>query len=226
MTSAFLVVLVLSGLLGGMVNVRVVPPLRMLERKAGMLVMPAGAETVEWQIRCDEAGPFPSHFEPSSIVLANSELDRLTEVLSHPKSRYQLIMREFPKEQAAVYPPAAVKGERVFPERIKRDERFPDAEGTLEPHLQILAHLPGDVEPKLPAFYPKEVSPAAAALTWKFVVRVSESGRVSDCMPTGGGEGEGTASGEVENWVRSVRFGSRAAEFGWFGIEVRFSRRP
>jgi hypothetical protein len=227
MASAILVVLVLSGLVGGMVSVRVASPPRMLERKAGMLAMPSGPEAVEWQVRCDEAGPFPSRFDPSSLATSDAEVDRLMDSLGQPKSRYRAVMREFPKEQAADYPPAASKGERVFPERGYEDERIPDTEGVLGPHLHILAHLPVGVEPAVLPAYTQEVSPAASAKTWRFVVRVTESGRVSDCIDCTSAEGTSAkVPAEVENWVRSVRFGRKAAAMGWFGIEVGFLREP
>ena len=227
---AILVVVVLSGLVGGMVSVRVAPAPRLQERKAEMLAMPSGMDAVEWQIRCDEAGPFPSRFTPSSLPVMEDEVGRRMEDLGQPKIRYRAVMREFPKEQDAVYPPAASKGERVFPERSNSDEissngeESSKTEGRLNPRLLILAGAPTGTQPTLLPPLPKDISSSSTASTWRFVIRVAESGRVIDCMPAIGASA--SVPSEVENWVRSVRFGRKAAALGWFGIEVGFVHEP
>ena len=52
-------------LFGGL-RVRVVPPPRVIERKAEAVMIPADAEGRNWEILAQEAGPFPTRFEPAS----------------------------------------------------------------------------------------------------------------------------------------------------------------
>jgi hypothetical protein len=210
-------------LFGGL-RVRVVPPPRVIERKAEAVMIPADAEGRNWAILAQEAGPFPTRFEPSSWPAMRAlEAGSWPQLASRVERRPKL--HEWPAEPTVMTSPAAAKGQRVLPQLQWRQEAPPEAGrgGGWKLDLQRLTVLPAEAWPKALPDFQGEVTPEMAAASWRFLVRVGSGGRVEDCLALNPASPGGAG---LESWLRGLRFGRAAAGAGWIGVGVNFNRKP
>ncbi|MGC4017076.1 MAG: hypothetical protein QM755_21570 [Luteolibacter sp.] len=221
------IVVLLGALLLGTVKVRVVPPPRIIERKASTVLVPETTEGRAWVVRAEEEGPFPARFRPgdSEIVRAMEE-----ELLGRPADEpgYRAVLRPFPKESGPGAVLVAARGERVFPVQPPLEPPFAEAAPSpLRPSLTLLAKLPADARPaELPPFY-DPVTPEMAAIPWQYMVELDSQGRALRCVSLDGGKPDGEQdefSRTLGSWLCHVRFGPGAAKAGWVGVEINFSR--
>ncbi|BCU79620.1 hypothetical protein [Luteolibacter sp. LG18] len=223
------IVALLVVILLGTVKVRVVPPPRIIERKASVVLVPRTVEGREWEVRADEEGPFPARFRPEESPIVQA-LDR--EMFRPPVTAagYRSPLREFPRDGAAGGMQVAARGERVFPPQPPLEPLPKEAApAPLVPGLTMLSKLPADAKPaELPRFQ-GEVSPEMAATTWQFLVEVGEKGHALRCVALDGAKPDGEQddfSRALGTWLCQVHFGPGAAKAGWIAVEIHFSRVP
>jgi hypothetical protein len=227
--AAFMAILIagaLAAFLFTSLRVRVVPPPRVIERKAEVILIPSGAAGREWEIRAQEAGPFPTRFEPTAWPgFRQLEEAALASLQTNGTRRPEL--HEWPAEPAVIATPVAMKGQRVLPKvdwkPVLPPIRTGDARKGWDLELQRLTVLPDDAWPMVLPEFTGELDPTAAAASWRFLVQVDPDGRVEQClMLNASSEAGGTV---LEQWLRGVRFGPSAAKAGWIGVGILFKRK-
>jgi hypothetical protein len=227
--AAFMAILIagaLAAFLFTSLRVRVVPPPRVIERKAEVILIPSGAAGREWEIRAQEAGPFPTRFEPTAWPgFRQLEEAALASLQTNGARRPEL--HEWPAEPAVIATPVAMKGQRVLPKvdwkPVLPPIRTGDARKGWDLELQRLTVLPDDAWPVVLPEFTGELDPTAAAASWRFLVQVDPDGRVEQClMLNASSEAGGTV---LEQWLRGVRFGPSAAKAGWIGVGILFKRK-
>lgn len=223
------IVILLGAFLLGSIKVRVVPPPRIIERKAAVVLVPNTAEGHAWVVRAEEEGPFPARFRPAESEIVRTMKE---EIFRDPVTRpaYRGALREFPQDSGPAAVQVAARGERVFPSQQALEPGVVEAQPLpLQPVLTLLAKLPVDARPQeLPPF-PDTVSPEMAATTWQYMVEIGAGGRALRCVALDGGKPEGQQDGfarSLGSWLCHVRFGPGAAKAGWVGVEISFSRKP
>lgn len=223
------IVILLGALLLGTVKVRVVPPPRIIERKASMVLVPDTAEGRAWTVRAEEEGPFPARFRlaESDVVREMSEEIFQEQVTRAP---YRSALRGFPPDSGPGAVQIAARGERVFPPQPALEPLAVEARPTpLQPVLTLLAKLPADARPReLPPF-PETITPEMAATTWQYLVEIGEGGRALRCVALDGGKPDGEEdefARTLGSWLCQVHFGPGAAKAGWVGVGISFSRTP
>lgn len=207
-------------------RVRVVPPPRVIERKAEVILIPSGDAGREWEIRAREAGPFPTRFEPTSWPGFRQLEEAALVSLETPGAR-RPELHEWPAEPTSIATPVAMKGQRILPKVDWKPEpppiRLGDTREGWDLELQRLTVLPDDAWPVVLPEFTGELDPTAAAGAWRFLVEVGPDGRVEQClMLNASSEPGGTG---LEQWLRGVRFGPSAAKAGWIGVGILFKRK-
>ncbi|MFD0894066.1 hypothetical protein KBB96_03010 [Luteolibacter ambystomatis] len=223
------IVILLGAFLLGTLKVRVVPPPRIIERKAAVVLVPNTADGHAWVVRAEEEGPFPARFRPAdSGIVREMKEDLFRDPVSRPA--YRAVLREFPQDTGPGAVQVAARGERVFPPQLLPESAPVEMDAQpLRPVLTLLAKLPADARPQeLPPF-PEPMSPEMAATTWQYMVEIGPGGRALRCVALDGGKPEGQQDGfarSLGSWLCHVRFGPGAAKAGWVGVEISFSRTP
>lgn len=227
--ASIVIVALLTTVLLGAVRVRIVPPPRVIERKASTVLVPEYGEGREWSVRAEEGGPFPSKFTPSeSPVVKAMETDLIEKSLSEP---YQPRLADFVEDTRSLLT-VAPRGERVFPRSSEESIAKPVAStAPLMPMIRPLSTLPPGAWPESLPRFDADVTPKMAAATWRFMVEIGERGRVMNSISLDGtalaGSDEAAASARmIGDWLSQVRFGPAAVGAGWIGVEVGFSRKP
>jgi hypothetical protein len=223
------IVILLGAFLLGTIKVRVVPPPRIIERKASVVLVPDTAEGRAWAVRAEEEGPFPARFrlaESQAVREMNDEIFR--DPVTRPP--YQPALREFPRDAGPGAVQVSARGERVFPPQQALEPAAVESRpAPLQPVVSLLAKLPADARPeKLPPF-PETVAPELAATTWQYLVEIGEGGRALRCVSLDGGKPDGDQDDfarSLGSWLCQVHFGPGAAKAGWVGVEINFSRSP
>jgi len=223
---AILIAGALAAFLFVSLRVRVVPPPRVIERKAEVILIPSGDAGREWEIRAREAGPFPTRFEPTSWPGFRQIEESALAGLQTPGTR-RAELHEWPAEQAAIATPVAMKGQRILPKVDWRPEAPPirtgDARKGWDLELQRLTVLPEDAWPTVLPEFIGELDPTTAAVSWRFLVQINPDGRVEQCLML---NASSEAGGEpLEQWLRGVKFGPSAAKAGWIGVGILFKRK-
>lgn len=226
--TALLIVSLLTTALLGAVRVRIVPPPRVIERKASTVLVPEYGEGREWSVRAEEGGPFPAKFNPSeSPVVKAIETEWIDRSLA---PRYRPALADF-VESSDTPLTVSPRGERVFPKLGSVTEPKADVRVTpLMPMIRPLSPLPVGVWPEELPYFDGVVTPKMAAASWRFMVEVGERGRVLNSVSLDGatldGSDEAAASSRlIGGWLSQVRFGP-STKPGWIGLEVEFSRKP
>lgn len=223
---AILIAGALAAFLFTSLRVRVVPPPRVIERKAEVILIPSGAAGREWEIRAQEAGPFPARFEPTSWPGFRQMEDAALAGLQTSGAR-RPELHEWPAEAAVIASPVAMKGQRVLPKVDWTPEAPPVRTGNARKgwdlELQRLTVLPDDAWPVVLPGFTGELDPTAAANAWRFLIQVGPDGRVQQCLMLNASSDPGGAV--LEQWLRGVRFGPSAAKAGWMGVGILFKRK-
>ena len=226
MFMAILIAGALATFLFTSLRVRVVPPPRVIERKAEVILIPSGAAGREWEIRAQEAGPFPARFEPANWPGFRQIEEAALAGLQTPGAR-RPELHEWPAEPSSIATPVAMKGQRVLPKVEWKSEPPPvrtgDTRKGWDLELQRLTVLPDDAWPVVLPEFTGELDPTAAAGAWRFLVEVGPDGRVQQCLMLNASSDPGGTA--LEQWLRGVRFGPSAAKAGWIGVGVLFKRK-
>lgn len=219
-----LVALITTGLLGTL-RVRVVPPPRVIERRANLVMLPQSDEGRAWAISVDEQGPFPAKFDPTTDpgLQAIEEQARLEDV---PRDRYRPPLRDLPQESGVSSVPVGLRGERFFPREATENPVGGAAPVlVMAPVLLPLSQLPASAWPSQFPFFESTVSPAMASKTWRYMVEIGPAGRVLRQQPIEVGDDDASreAIRLLGEWIARIRFGA-AAQPGWIAVEVAFNR--
>jgi hypothetical protein len=223
--SAVVVVSLLATGFFGAVRVRIMPPPRIIERHAGIVLVPESAEGASWAISVDEQGPFPAKFD----VVKNETFQAVEKACmsaSRQRSRYAPKLRDLPQETQIPEVAVSLRGERVFPKEVaelaaKSATPIPP----LAPSLLLLSNYSGSAKlGELPAFE-GEIPPEIAAKPWRFMIEIGPNGRVLQHQPIEAGADEVTKNAllRLENWIGQLRF-IVSGKPGWIGVEVTFNR--
>lgn len=209
----------------GIVRVRITPPPRIIERHAGIVMVPAGGDAQSWAISIDEQGPFPARFEVASDPsLRNMEREWLGSQLKRIVHRPSL--RDLPADSSPPPVSVSLRGQRVFPsDPPVVATGSPAAPLPLRPLIRPLSNLPESVWPsEFPAF-DQAVPVAVSSDTWRFMLQLGGGGRVVGWQPIEPADDEASASAlrGIGDWLGRLKFGS-AAKPGWIGVEVSFTR--
>jgi len=228
---AFLAILIagaLAAFLFTSLRVRVVPPPRLIERKAEVILIPSSDAGREWEIRAREAGPFPTRFEPTSWPGFRQWEDAALANLRNAGAR-RPELHDWPAEAPAMAmaTQVAMKGQRMLPKVDWKPEPPPirtgDSRKGWDLELQRLTVLSDDAWPTVLPEFAGELDPADAAAPWRFLVQVGPSGRVEQCLMLNASSEPGGSA--LEQWLRGVRFGPSASKAGWIGVGILFKRK-
>lgn len=211
----------LSFLLGS-VRIKVTGPKPLTPRKASMIYLTDDAQGRALALKARQEGPFPSRFDPAQWEGMAGLQQQVLELTRIPRPAYSPQLRELPKEAHDSTRLAPV-GETFFPDRAP--VLSPPAAGPmlLQPSLYPLSGTDSLPE-KLPAFQ-ATLDPAAAAASWRFLLRVNAAGTVIDCVSLGKGGEKGAT--ELENWLRSSSFKPNpGTPPRWIALGIGFSNLP
>lgn len=222
--SVVLVALLTVGLIGA-IRVRVVPPPRVIERHASLMLLPETDEGRSWAVSVDEQGPFPSRYDLGSDP-AVKEIEEKTLLADIPRKTYRPVLRDLPQESGAPPVPTSLRGERFFPEEPPPERTGPPAQvSPLAPVLLPLSTLPASAWPATYPPFETVVSPAMAAKSMRFMVEIGSHGRVlqQQSIEVGGDDATRDFIRRLGDWIGRLQFGS-SAKPGWIAVEVAFNR--
>lgn len=224
-TVAVLVVTLLTVGLLGTLRVRVVPPPRVIERRANLVMLPESLEGRAWAVNVDEQGPFPSKFDPGSDPVFKA-IEQQSNHEEFPRIGYRPALRDLPPENAVPVVAASLRGERIFPQELP-PERVGGAApvSVLAPVLLPLSNLPASAWPMAYPPFDPTVTPAMASKTWRFMVEIGPNGRVLQNQPIEVGDDEAAKDSMLRlgDWIGRLQFGATAKP-GWIAVEVAFTR--
>lgn len=224
--AVILVSLLTIGLLGAL-RVRVVPPPRVIERHAGLMLLPEGPEGRAWAVNVDEQGPFPAKYDPGTDPVIR-KMEKQALQLDFPRVPYRPVLRDLPEEPAVPVVNASRRGERIFPKESPPD-RVGEAAPVfpLAPVLLPLSNLPASAWPTAYPPFDFPVSPLMAAKTWRYMAEIGPNGRVVRHQPIEVGDDEGAKESilRLGDWIGRLQFGPTAKP-GWIAVEVAFNRNP
>lgn len=219
-----LVALLVTAFLG-IVRVRITPPPRIIERHAGIVMVPAGEDTQSWAISIDEQGPFPARFEVAADPALN-EMERKWMGSQSKRTAYLPSLRDLPADPGPPPVTVSLRGQRVFPSDAAVAANAPPAASPpLRPLVRPLSNLPESVWPREFPTFDQPVPVAVAAGTWRFMLQIGTGGRVVGWQPIEPVDDEASAVAlrGIGDWLGRLKFGS-AAKPGWIGVEVSFTR--
>ena len=223
--AAVVLVTLLTIALLGALRVRVVPPPRVIERRASLVMLPETSEGRAWAVNVDEQGPFPAKFDPGSDPAVRA-IEEQARHEGFPRSGYRPSLRDLPQEHAATTVAASLRGERIFPQESAPDRVAGTAPASaLAPVLLPLSNLPASSWPiAFPSFDPT-VSPAMASKTWRFMIEIGPNGRVLQHQPIEVGDDDAAKESilRLGDWIGRLQFGATAKP-GWIAVEVAFTR--
>lgn len=201
------------------------PPPRIIERHAGIVMLPEGTESQSWAISVDEQGPFPSKYDifrdPSMTAIGKSLTDQQMD-----RAPYRPELRELPVETGVPSVPASLRGERFFPEEpVIQTPGVPTMAKPLGLVMIPLSSLPKDAWPSTFPDYLGQIPPAMAAKTWRFMLELGEGGRVVQQLPIDATDDAAVAVviRSFGDWLGHVKFGP-SAKPGWIGVEIALTR--
>lgn len=225
--AAVVIVAVLGTAFFGLVRIRIMPPPRIIERHAAMVMIPSGPEGQAWATSIDEQGPFPSRYDVASDPAVKAIEAAFVDSL-RARSPHTPEMRDLPLETAAGSVPVSLRGERIFPRESPEARPAIQTSGQLlTPVLVPLSNLPDADRPRELPPYQVPVSPVMAAKSWRFMLELGPRGQVIQQLPIERSEdaAAGNALKDIGEWLGRVKFGN-SAKPGWIGIEVSFTRTP
>ncbi|MBK1883193.1 hypothetical protein JIN85_12260 [Luteolibacter pohnpeiensis] len=196
-----------------------------LEEKASIIDLRMGKDAELWARRAQEEGPFPSRVDPDSWNVMKQLENQVSDAFRTPSMPYVPQLRDLPQGEPVSGIPFTAKGERVFPKHQAPEwVQQPDA-ARLVPQLYPLVEVPMDAMPKkLPAFA-GEIAPEMTYTPWRFLIRLTPDGVVSDCVSLVGTSEAG--AGSLEKWLRQVKFDPGFAEkHEWIALAVTFVNQP
>lgn len=201
------------------VHIRFGEPIGVVIRKGSVIQLPAAYAGVDWALRAEEGGPFPSRFEPSEWApIAAVEAAVMAE-LQWQVPGYQPALKALPESDAPAVPPLVLPGERRLPERPFAPK--PVVRPVTMRVVPLLYPLSGiameELPEALPAFELAE-SGLNTGTALRFLLRISSSGRVTECVPLAGRFPEEQG---IETWLQAVHFPA-VREERWVALAVGF----
>lgn len=206
------------------VRVRVAAPVPWAARKAAVIQVLDDAEGRSLTLRAREGGPFPSRFEPAAWELASAIEQAAYQAARWRPPPYLPTLRELPDD--APHLRLATPGAPVLPLRQPLAEPAPMAEKRLPvPALYPLSGITFAEMPREMPPFDGEITPATAAESWRFLLRLNPAGGVLDCVSLTGGEVPGRPA--LEAWLRRVTFQPAAAgTTRWIAVGLGFTNQP
>lgn len=201
------------------VHIRFGEPIGVAIRKGSVMQLPATYAGIDWALRAEEGGPFPSRFEPSEWApLAAIENAAMAD-LQWQVPDYQPDLKALPVMDSPESPALILSGERRFPKRPYTPT--PVVGHTAMQLVPLLYPLSGltmeELPEKLPVFEFAEGAPGSGA-SMRFLLRISPSGRVTECIPLAGRTPE---ESKIEVWLQAVTFPA-VTEDRWVALAVGF----
>lgn len=206
------------------VRIRVAAPVPWAAPKAAVIQVLDDAEGRSLTLRAREGGPFPSRFDPAAWELTPAIEQVAWQATRWRPPPYVPPLRELPDEPAPLR--LAKPGAPVLPtceppaEPVRMAGKLLVVP-TLDPLSGITrAEMPRELPP-----FDGEVTPAMAAASWRFMLRVDAAGAVMDCVSLTGGDEPGKVP--LEAWLRRVSFQpDRAGATRWIALGLGFFNQP
>lgn len=209
----------------GLLQIRVGTPQFEMERQASLIYLPPTGDGLAWAIRATESGPRLARFEPpswSGYAAMNAQVLDATRLSA---AAHQPVLRSLPDPDPIPTIPLASAGRLYLP----KPAPAPAAAVSTAPPALVPALYPLGVAAKppppsgLPAL-PPNLDPAIIAANWRslvFLVQLHPDGSVASAVALNRIAGPGP--GQLEQWLRGVRFDPTTAANGdWLAVGIRF----
>jgi len=226
--SSWFAILLVAGLFALAIvslRVRLVQPVSLEAPQASVMHLHGQDWSHSLALEARAKGPFPSRFEPT-LWSGTGEMRGIIEQASQPKiAAHQPRLLPFP--DPGIKPPRmSRRGEPVLPSRPLGSGDAQSVDPVhLEPVISALDGIQTDELPKeLPAWN-QPVTDALSARSWKFLIELDSSGRVSQCVSLAGGQE--LSPKELAAWLRGAVFAPKAGDQGrrWAAVAIEFENR-
>jgi hypothetical protein len=206
------------------VRIRVSPPAPWAARKASVIHVADSEEGRLLALRAREGGPFPTRLDPAQWAglagLAALEKSALDSSRWSPPA-YEPTLRDLPED---VTPPIrlAAGGEAFLPRRTApKAPAIPAGNLKPAPVLRPLSGITASAMPGTLPPYDQALDDRLTAKQSRFLLRLDETGRVTECIPLEGGD-----PSPLEGWLRRVSFAPEPAKpTRWISVGVGFANQ-
>ena len=198
-------------------------------RRASVIHVGDGPDSLALARLARDEGPFPSRFEPTSWRRTAGLEDPLAAALRWQPAAYHPSLRPLPDDGPPPPEPLANPGVRVLPPLPAAPQQSTVAEPLrLMPVLDPLGGITRDELPTdLPPF--PEADGKTGAEASLFLARLRADGSVIDCVALAGGDKTaGDHLGRLGRWLRSIRFPAADHDgppVRWITVGIRFVNR-
>lgn len=204
------------------VKVRVVPPPRVLERRASLQLADRSISATAFR-EVDERSPFPLRLDPARIPQAKQLVaSALQESCPLPES-FRPELKEWPQEKKPRNLPAAVTGVQVLPPLPDHRAAPPNVSAIrLAPHLTVSDQ---ELSARVPAPLPPwngEIDPKWAGKSFQVIAEVTDDGSIRTLMPVD--PAVEPWQREAQIWLRKVRF-EGPVQAGYYPLVLKFASR-
>ena len=190
-------------------------------KSASVLYLPDHEQGRAWLMKANEEGPFPGGLEISGMDDPFEGFGRVSFSEDDSWNPYTISMHPLEADSLQSTRRISVQGKRYLPKIFKSTNEVKDiqkAELELKPILipytkESEKWLPSE----LPSFHMEKMGEMKTT-TWRFVLNLTEDGRVRECLLLSGGEESGLA--EISTWLKGVQFQKAAEAERWMGLRV------
>lgn len=222
MLVATLVIGLIVGAAATTVKVRVVPPPRVLERRASVQLADPSSSALIFR-GVDERSPFPLRLDPTEIPQAKQLVASVLQESCPMPDNFHPDLKDWPLEKKPRNLAAAVTGVQVLPPLPAHGVVAPVISATgLAPHLTVADQ---ELSARVPAPLPPwkgEIDPKWAGKSFQVIAEVGADGSIRTLMPV-----DPTVEPwqhEAKVWLRNVRF-EGPVQAGYYPMVLKFAPR-
>jgi hypothetical protein len=190
-------------------------------KSASVLYVPDHAEGRAWLMKANEEGPFPGGLEISGVDDVFEGFGRGSFGDEDTWNPYSITMYPLQEDSLQSTRRISLQGKRYFPKIFKSTNEVKE-EQTAELEMKpVLIPYTKESEKWLPAELPSfhmENKAEMKTTEWRFVLNLTEDGRVRECLLLSGGEESGLA--EISAWLKGVQFQKSEEAERWMGLRV------